>query len=105
MADATHPPREVRENGRARPGALSEGRRAAGPPNNLPSELSSFVGRERELAEVKRLLEDRVWLVELAPLANPSLVQGAVASVVAAREQPGRALIETLSEHLGSKKV
>jgi predicted ATPase/DNA-binding CsgD family transcriptional regulator len=137
MADATHPPREVRENGRARPGALSEGRRAAGPPNNLPSELSSFVGRERELAEVKRLLEDHrlltltgpggcgktrlaleaaagemadgfedgVWLVELAPLANPSLVQGAVASVVGAREQPGRALIETLSEHLGSKKV
>ena len=28
------------------------------PPNNLPLELSSFVGREKELAEVKRLLED-----------------------------------------------
>src|SRR5215216_3815446 len=28
------------------------------PPHNLPSELSSFVGREEELAEVKRLLED-----------------------------------------------
>src|SRR5215212_6172924 len=27
-------------------------------PNNLPLELSSFVGREKELAEVKRLLED-----------------------------------------------
>jgi hypothetical protein len=25
------------------------------PPNNLPLELSSFVGREKELAEVKRL--------------------------------------------------
>src|ERR687885_211023 len=28
------------------------------PPNNLPSELSSFVGREKELAEVRRLLQD-----------------------------------------------
>src|SRR5918911_5132040 len=26
--------------------------------NNLPSALSSFVGREQELAEVRRLLED-----------------------------------------------
>ena len=28
------------------------------PAHNLPLELSSFVGREKELAEVKRLLED-----------------------------------------------
>src|SRR5918998_3702183 len=28
------------------------------PPNNLPLELSSFVGRGKELAEVKRLLMD-----------------------------------------------
>jgi len=28
------------------------------PPNNLPLELSSFVGREKELAEVERLLEN-----------------------------------------------
>src|ERR671932_440433 len=28
------------------------------PPNNLPLELSSFVGREKERAGVKRLLED-----------------------------------------------
>ncbi len=28
--------------------------------HNLPSELSSFVGREKELAEVKRLLEN-IW--------------------------------------------
>jgi hypothetical protein len=27
-------------------------------PNNLPSELSSFVGREKELPEVMRVLED-----------------------------------------------
>ncbi len=28
------------------------------PPNNLPLELSSFVGREKELAEVRLLLEN-----------------------------------------------
>ena len=72
------------------------------PPTNLPAALTSFVGRERELAEVQRLLgttrlltltgargwarrgwrwrwrrgvpadyPDGVWLVELAPLADP----------------------------------
>jgi non-specific serine/threonine protein kinase len=106
------------------------------PPNNLPSELSSFVGREKELAEVKRLLQDTrlltltgsggcgktrlalavarevvegfddgVWLVDLAPLADPSLVPQALASTLGVREQPARSLTETLSDYLGSKKV
>jgi non-specific serine/threonine protein kinase len=137
MADATHPPREVRGSGGGRlvavPGGAS-GRRE--PPNNLPLQLSSFVGREKELAEVMRLLgdarlltltgpggcgktrlalaatgelaegfEDGVWLVELAPLADPSLVSQAVASVVGVREQPGRSLTETLSDHLRTRKL
>ena len=106
------------------------------PPNNLPLELSSFVGRGKKLAEVKRLLEnnrlltltgsggcgktrlalaaatdlvegfeDGVWLVELAPLADPSLVPQAVASTLGVREQQARSLTETLSEYLRSKKV
>ena len=106
------------------------------PPNNLPLELSSFVGREKELAEVERLLEDSrlltltgsggcgktrlalaaagelsegfeegVWLVELAPLADPSLVAQAVAATLGVREQPGRSLTEMLSGYLGSKKL
>src|SRR5918997_2982256 len=106
------------------------------PPHNLPSELSSFVGREEELAEVKRLLEngrlltltgsggcgktrlavavarelvarfeDGVWLVELASLADPSLVPQVVASTLGVREQPGRSLTETLSDYLSSKKM
>jgi predicted ATPase len=106
------------------------------PPNNLPLELSSFVGREKELAEVKRLLadtrlltltgsggcgktrlalaaatdlleefEEGVWLVELAPLADPSLVAQAVAATLGVREQPGRWPTQTLSNYLGSKKV
>src|SRR5215203_6654556 len=106
------------------------------PPNNLPLEISSFVGREKDLAEVKRLLadtrlltltgsggcgktrlalavasellegfEDGVWLVELAPLADPSLVVQAVASTLGVREKPGRSLTETLCDYLRSKKM
>src|SRR5215203_6095255 len=106
------------------------------PPHNLPLELSSFVGREKELAEVKRLLEnnrlltltgsggcgktrlalvvasemvegfeDGVWMVDLAPLADPALVPRAVASTLGAREQPGCSLTEALSGYLGSKEV
>jgi predicted ATPase/DNA-binding CsgD family transcriptional regulator len=106
------------------------------PPNNLPLDLSSFVGREKELAEVERLLEntrlltltgsggcgktrlalaaanelvegfeDGVWLVELASLADSSLVPQAVASTLGLREQPGRSPTEVLSYYLGSRKV
>src|ERR671916_1683038 len=106
------------------------------PPNNLPLELSSFVGREKEIVEVERLLEhnrlvtltgsggcgktrlalavagelvegfeDGVWVVELAPLADPILVSQAVASVLGVREQPGRSPTEALADHLESKKV
>src|SRR5207302_9191926 len=79
--------------------------------NNLPVQPTTFIGREREIAEVKRLLgsarlltltgtggvgktrlalqaaaemldafPDGVWLVELAPLADPTLVPQTVAS-------------------------
>ena len=106
------------------------------PPHNLPSELYSFVGREKERAEVRRLLEDArlltltgaggcgktrlalaaadelvdtfedgVWLVALAPLADPSLVPQAVASTLGLREQTGRSLTRTLSDSLASKRV
>jgi predicted ATPase len=105
-------------------------------PNNLPLQLSSFVGRHREMAGVQRLLgemrlltltgtggsgktrlalavandlvesfEDGVWLVELASLSDPDLVPQAVASKLRVREAQDRSLIETLSEHLGSKEM
>jgi hypothetical protein len=32
------------------------------PPHNLPLELSSFAGRQKELAEVKRLVENAHFL-------------------------------------------
>src|SRR5919107_138330 len=106
------------------------------PPHNLPSELSSFVGREKELTEVKRLLEnnrlltltgpggcgktrlallsaselveafeDGVWMVELASLAEPSLVPQAVASTLGVRERPGSSLTEALSDYLRTRKL
>ena len=49
--------------------------------------------------------EEGVWLVELAPLADPSLVAQAVAATLGVREQPGRWPTQTLSNYLGSKKV
>jgi non-specific serine/threonine protein kinase len=99
--------------------------------DNLPTPLSLFIGREREIAEVKQRLsshrlvtltgpggcgktrlalrvagevlsefEDGVWLTEFAPLANVTLVPQTVASQVGVREQSGRALLDTLAEHL-----
>ncbi len=105
-------------------------------PNNLPIQLTSFIGREREIEEVKRLLsetrlltltgvggvgktrlalqiaaqvldefKDGVWLVELAPVADPALVPQTVASALGAREQPGRPIMTTLIDFLRSKQL
>jgi len=42
-------------------------RTPAHPPHNMPAELSSFVGREKELAEVRRLLENNRLLTLTGP--------------------------------------
>ncbi|HWS81019.1 MAG TPA: AAA family ATPase [Rubrobacter sp.] len=136
MPGATHSPREVRGNSSGRLVAVPGGHRDERPPNNLPLQLSSFVGREKELAEVGRLLketrlltltgsggcgktrlalaaagelegmfEDGVWLVELAPLADPSLVPQAVASALGVRQQSGRPLSGSLSGYLRHKRA
>jgi predicted ATPase/class 3 adenylate cyclase len=100
-------------------------------PNNLPRQLTSFVGREQEIAQVKRGLStaylvtltgtggagktrlalqvaadlldqfpDGVWLAQLAPLSEPTLVPKAVASALGIPEQPGRPLTETVVAYL-----
>lgn len=105
-------------------------------PNNLPIQLASFIGREREMAEVKRLLSatrlltligpggcgktrlalhvvadlidefpDGVWLAELAAVSDPKRVPQTVASALGVREEPGRALLTTLSESLRAKQL
>jgi predicted ATPase/DNA-binding CsgD family transcriptional regulator len=105
-------------------------------PHNLPSELSSFVGRKKELPEVRRLLEgsrlltltgsggcgksrlalaaasglverfeDGVWMVELASLAEPSLLPQAVAFTLGVRERPGNSLTRALSDYLRTRNL
>jgi predicted ATPase/class 3 adenylate cyclase len=105
-------------------------------PHNLPVQLTSFIGREVEMAEVKRLLEtarlltltgtggcgktrlalevaadlleafvDGVWLVELAPITDTALVVQTVASVLHAREEVGRPLMDTLSDAVRGRNV
>jgi predicted ATPase/class 3 adenylate cyclase len=104
---------------------------------NLPSlELTSFIGREREIQEVGALLAAHrlvtlmgpggtgktrlslqtaadlserfphgVWLVELAPLADPAGVTQTVATVFSVREVPGRALLDTLADYLRGREA
>ncbi len=104
--------------------------------HNLPAQLTSFIGREKEIAEVKRLVKgnrlttligpggtgktrlslqaaaelfdtfpDGVWLVELAPLADPALVLKTVTSTLGLREEAGRPLLDILTDYLRAKDI
>lgn len=108
----------------------------AAPAHNLPQPLSTFVGREKQVLELKGLLRttrlltlmgsggcgktrlamhtaaeltgeysDGVWLVEFAALADPQLVPDAVARVFGLKEQSGKALVQTIAEHLATKNL
>jgi predicted ATPase/class 3 adenylate cyclase len=104
--------------------------------HNLHRQLTTFIGREKEMADVKRLLQDTrlltllgpggtgktrlmlqvaeeiiedypdgVWLVELASLADPDLIPERVAGALNVQEQPGRGLLDTLTEYLRRKEL
>ena len=109
--------------------------------HNLPAQISSFVGRERELGQLTSLLRDArlvmltgaggvgktrlalqlawtmtdrvgddrfgdgVWLVDLAPLADPALLAAKAASVLGIQEEPGRSASETLVAALREREV
>jgi predicted ATPase len=106
--------------------------------NNLPSQLTSFIGREKELNQLHDILTgetarlvtltgpggtgktrlalkaaeglletfpDGVYLVELAPLSDPALVLGAVATVLGLRETPGRSVQEAVAGYLENKHL
>ena len=104
--------------------------------HNLPQQVSSFIGRAAEVAQVEALLGksrlltltgmggtgktrlalqaaanlltgggDGVWLVELAPLADPALVPQAVAQALGVREEPGTAVSGTLTVALKEKRL
>lgn len=99
------------------------------PNHNLPHIPTSFIGRQRELAEVKHLLQssrlvvltgtggsgktrlalqvarelvgyypDGVWLVELAPIGDPSMVPNAIADVLRV-DQSGEAPLGAIIQH------
>lgn len=104
--------------------------------HNLPVQLTSFVGRDDELAETIRLLgehrlvtvtaaggvgktrqaiqaaaavvddhDDGVFLVELAPISDDSLVLTQVAAAVELAEKPNTDLAQDLVDHLRSRHV
>lgn len=104
--------------------------------NNLPVQLTSFIGREKEIGEVKHLLNKErmvtitgtggigktrlslqtatevledfnhgVWLVELAPLSDPTLVLQTVTDTLGVREQQSLPLQDTLIDYLREKNL
>ena len=109
----------------------------AGPPrHNLPQPLTSFIGREADIAQLLELagrtrlltltgsggcgktrlsielarsllprFADGVWLVELAALTDPALVPKTVAKAFGLRDAPGKSALESLTEHLATRKV
>ena len=56
-------------------------------------------------AEVLDGASDGVWLVELAPVAEPELVARTVAAVLQVREEPGRLVLDTLVDAVGDRHL
>jgi predicted ATPase/class 3 adenylate cyclase len=104
--------------------------------NNLPLQLTSLVGRESDVTEIRALLTgsrlvtligsggvgktrcalqvgaealdgfaDGVWLVDLAPLSNPSLVPNVIAAVFEVQEQPNQPVLASLIAHLKNRQL
>jgi non-specific serine/threonine protein kinase len=103
--------------------------------NNLPAQVSSFIGRDAELAEVRRLVGgsrlvtltglggagktrlglqvaagldgtgEGAWFADLAPLQDPDLVAVTVADVLGVRPEPSRAVLDTLVEAVSGRNL
>jgi non-specific serine/threonine protein kinase len=100
-----------------------------------PVSLTSFVGREQELAELQLLLrssrlvtltgsggvgktrlaiqtvanlsptlDGRTFIVELAPLSNPMLLEQSVLAALGGRDVPGQSTFDTLAARLCSSQ-
>ncbi len=67
MPDPTRPTRDASEGDAGSLVTFPRPRPAGRPSDNLPLQLTSFVGREREMAEVKRLLADQRLLTLTGP--------------------------------------
>lgn len=103
-------------------------------PHNLPVQLTSFVGRDEEIHKLRNYLStsrlltllgpggsgktrlalqlaaeflegmDGVWMVDLSAIIDPSLIPHEAASALGLREEPGRQEIDTVIDHLSSKR-
>lgn len=104
--------------------------------HNLPVQLNSFIGRDRELVEVQALLEktrlltltgtggcgktrlmiqvaaeqldrfvDGVWLFEFGLISDASDALPLVAMHFGIKEEPGKPVVQTLTEKLKSKRM
>lgn len=102
--------------------------------HNIPLQLTPFLGRERELGDVRAALGDArlvtlagaggigktrlalevarglldafadgVWLIELASVADPSLVAGTIAAVLRLPTTPNASTLDMLAAFLKSK--
>lgn len=67
------------------------------------------IGKTRFALDVARQLmsqfRDGVWLVELAPVADPALVARVVASALGVHEEPDRPLLDTLLDFLRHREL
>jgi predicted ATPase/class 3 adenylate cyclase len=106
------------------------------PPNNLPLQRTSFVGRHDDVARIDALLDDGalvtivgaggigktrlalevaaarladepdgVWLVDLASIANGSLVAGTLLTVLGAQPSPGVEPLDALLAYLEKRDL
>ena len=104
------------------------------PSSHLPLSLTSFVGRDREVDQIARLVREHrlvtltgsggvgktqtalqvatalreagaVCFAGLSTIGNPSLVPAAIASALRVQEVPNRPLLETLLEYLRDKAL
>ena len=104
--------------------------------HNLPASITSFVGRDRELADVAALfrehrlvtlsgvggvgktrlgieaaravaeeVRDGAWFVDLAPLADPTMVAAHVCGALDVRELPGTQPADRLVAHLRDRAL
>jgi predicted ATPase/class 3 adenylate cyclase len=104
--------------------------------HNLPTQLTSFIGRETEIKSIRKLIKENhivtltgsggcgktrlliqvaseiqsdfthgVWLIELAPLADPALVPQALVTTLKLREDNQRTSLEVLTDYLRTKNT
>ncbi|MEU9348107.1 LuxR C-terminal-related transcriptional regulator [Streptomyces sp. NPDC048278] len=111
------------------PGVISEA-------GNLPAAFTTFVGRRRDIVEIRRLLgsarlltltgmggvgktrlalavaatcgkafADGCWLVDLAPVREPSAVAGAAATALGVPDLGARPVLDDLARHLAGRRA